>query len=239
MPSLAATSKAKRILSEVIKDGVNDGRPLKKSRVRFDDNVEILPSDHEDDDQSEDEISIYRNDDDDEVDFILSIGEDGEIDFTFLTSRDTEDETQEAAIAVAAFPSKCTEPMSCKKKTRPASPLAGCDRRLSDELYLSPSLSEDDTDDEFYINPAFSSSNQKRWNLSIDACDDSFEMPMPLITPPSSPRRICTMMDNGESEETTICEWPSNLAVDIAITAALESLPLSRRLSMADLDDWQ
>ncbi len=58
---------------------------------------------------------------------------------------------------------------------------------------------------------------------------------MPLITPPSSPRRIQVVMstlDDGSGvtttimeEEATICEWPCNLTVDNAITAALELVP--------------
>lgn len=58
---------------------------------------------------------------------------------------------------------------------------------------------------------------------------------MPLITPPSSPRRIqvvLSTLDDGSGvtttimeEEATICEWPCNLTVDNAITAALELVP--------------
>ena len=55
--------------------------------------------------------------------------------------------------------------------------------------------------------------------LSIDACSRT-ESPSLLVTPPASPKRIHTVSKYGEEEEATICEWPSNLAVDIAITAA-------------------
>lgn len=52
---------------------------------------------------------------------------------------------------------------------------------------------------------------------------------MPLITPPSSPRRIQMVIstpDGGDVATTaTICEWPCNLTVDNAITAALELVP--------------
>ena len=65
----------------------------------------------------------------------------------------------------------------------------------------------------------------------------SLNMPiMPLITPPSSPRRIQIIvsftLNSGDTimnimeEEAAICEWPCNLTVDNAITAALELLDL-------------
>lgn len=54
---------------------------------------------------------------------------------------------------------------------------------------------------------------------TIDECDRATSPP-PLITPPASPKRIHTVSKYGEEEEATICEWPSNLAVDIAIAAA-------------------
>ena len=49
---------------------------------------------------------------------------------------------------------------------------------------------------------------------------------MPLITPPSSPRTIrAPSVDGASYEWTTICEWPSNLIVECAMTVALELLP--------------
>lgn len=54
---------------------------------------------------------------------------------------------------------------------------------------------------------------------STDSCNDA-TLPAPLITPPASPKRIHTVSKYGEDEEATICEWPCNLAVDIAIAAA-------------------
>lgn len=80
-------------------------------------------------------------------------------------------------------------------------------------------------------------------NDHVDECENDeycsqnapCSMPiMPLITPPSSPRRIQVVfstLDSGDvtttilEEEATICEWPCNLTVDNAITAALELVP--------------
>jgi hypothetical protein len=46
--------------------------------------------------------------------------------------------------------------------------------------------------------------------------------PIPLLTPPSSPLRV-----EGYEEDTTVCEWPSNLAVDSAMTATMDLRPPS------------
>eukprot|EP00540_Astrosyne_radiata_P023284 CAMPEP_0116823746 /NCGR_PEP_ID=MMETSP0418-20121206/1010_1 /TAXON_ID=1158023 /ORGANISM="Astrosyne radiata, Strain 13vi08-1A" /LENGTH=352 /DNA_ID=CAMNT_0004452035 /DNA_START=548 /DNA_END=1606 /DNA_ORIENTATION=- len=46
--------------------------------------------------------------------------------------------------------------------------------------------------------------------------------PVPLLTPPASP--LCVDSDQGI---TTVCEWPSNLAVDTALTAAFLLRPAS------------
>ena len=64
--------------------------------------------------------------------------------------------------------------------------------------------------------------------ISISECnqDNNTAAMTPLITPPSSPRRIRTLsVDGATTEEATICEWPCNLTVDNAITAALECSP--------------
>lgn len=50
--------------------------------------------------------------------------------------------------------------------------------------------------------------------------------PVPLLTPPGTP--VSHTADGHE----TLCEWPSNLAVDIALTSAIE-MPLS---SLANLE---
>ena len=53
--------------------------------------------------------------------------------------------------------------------------------------------------------------------VSIACCNE----PTPLITPPSSPRRIRTLSVDGlMEEEATVCEWPFNLTVDNALMAA-------------------
>lgn len=57
-----------------------------------------------------------------------------------------------------------------------------------------------------------------------DTCDtqDRSSTPVPLLTPPASPVRV-----ESEAGTTTVCEWPSNLAVDSAMTAAIDLRPLS------------
>ncbi len=54
--------------------------------------------------------------------------------------------------------------------------------------------------------------------------------PIPLLTPPGSPIPI-----HSEESVTDIFEWPSNLAVDIALTAASKLRPLSLR-EMEEID---
>mmetsp|Transcript_14441 Transcript_14441/g.16816 ORF Transcript_14441/g.16816 Transcript_14441/m.16816 type:complete len:559 (-) Transcript_14441:97-1773(-) len=55
--------------------------------------------------------------------------------------------------------------------------------------------------------------------------------PIPLLTPPDSP--VLIYSEGGEVE---ICEWPSNLAVDNALTASIELRPLSP-YSLAKLEE--
>jgi len=163
------------------------------------------------------------------VDFVLSVGEDGEWDYTIRGAVAPPPPTGERAEA-----------------SRPSSPLAICDRSLCEELYPSSSSSSsssfldggiDEDEDEQQSEAARSRSstsppgndddglgNNLRIHVDYDASSDDI-MP-PLITPPSSPRRIRTMsMDGATTEMATICEWPSNLAVDNAITASLELVP--------------
>jgi hypothetical protein len=54
--------------------------------------------------------------------------------------------------------------------------------------------------------------------------------PIPLLTPPASPLRI----DDDEGD-TTVCEWPSNLAVDSAIVATMDLRPPSPE----NLQTWE
>jgi len=55
--------------------------------------------------------------------------------------------------------------------------------------------------------------------------------PVPLLTPPSTPIEA-----RWSSGQISICEWPSNLAVDNALTAAIELRPLSPS-SLAKLEE--
>ena len=65
--------------------------------------------------------------------------------------------------------------------------------------------------------------------------DAQQKSPVPLLTPPESPVTI-----DCDGEKATICEWPSNLAVDSAMVAAInEQWPanLSRSMSQASLNE--
>mmetsp|Transcript_9724 Transcript_9724/g.19797 ORF Transcript_9724/g.19797 Transcript_9724/m.19797 type:complete len:221 (+) Transcript_9724:311-973(+) len=219
MPSIAATSKIKRILNEKRKrekemeraDKVNDISSRKKPRVAFDDRVKFWSSNRVDDKLSacgNIVLSKYQQDEEG-ADFSLSIDEDGHLDFSLMTS------------LYGSVHSPNTEKYT---------PTTGeYNHELSEELCHS----DQDAQEELSFNEI--NSNRCR-SISIESCNGSFMEP--LITPPSSPRRICTFLDDGYSEETTICEWPCNLTVDIAITTALESVPPSRRLSQVDLSEW-
>jgi hypothetical protein len=57
--------------------------------------------------------------------------------------------------------------------------------------------------------------------------------PIPLLTPPQSPRRECVLLDD---ENTSAVEWPSNLVVDSAMMIAVMDL---RPLSPASLQDLE
>lgn len=57
--------------------------------------------------------------------------------------------------------------------------------------------------------------------------------PIPLLTPPQSPRRECVLLDD---ENASAVEWPSNLVVDSAMMIAVTDL---RPLSPASLQDLE
>lgn len=54
--------------------------------------------------------------------------------------------------------------------------------------------------------------------------------PIPLLTPPSSPLRV-----ESDEGDVTVCEWPSNLAVDSAMTATMGLRPPSPQ----NLQTWE
>lgn len=56
--------------------------------------------------------------------------------------------------------------------------------------------------------------------------------PIPLLTPPGSPLRVESDDGNGD---VTVCEWPSNLAVDSALAATKELRPPSPQ----NLQTWE
>ena len=92
--------------------------------------------------------------------------------------------------------------------------------------------------------PAHSSFQERKIEQEVSSSDDEFEVetdrqlgeeleakrsaneeskPVPLLTPPASPLHVY-----GDEGDTTVCEWPSNLAVDSAYSSAIsETRPLS------------
>jgi len=210
MPTTAETSQVKRLLSDLLLIG-GEQNSNKRLRVRFDDKVEMHSSDKSGEEY--DSLSNEEHDEDEEVDFVLSIGEDGDWDYTITIPPAPAEEFK-------ADSSQC-------KNSRPASPFAGCE--LCEELYMM--------DEGPLLRVDSNSSLGNNLKISLKACNDNHHfdatsaaaaMPMPLITPPSSPRRVRTFSCDGvTTEEATICEWPYNLTVDNAITSALESAPLS------------
>eukprot|EP01083_Nonionella_stella_P251486 867638_1 len=207
--TITETSQVKRLLSEhlVALDGKEENSS-KRQCVRFDDNVEVLSS------IKSCEYNPMRNEeheeqDDDDVDFFLSIADDGDWDYTITT-------TTKPSIAYDALP--CEE-LKFSKISRPTSPFAGCDRQLCEELYRVSSSStynkskEDAEAEEQGLLFRVGSNNSLGNNLTISlkACNYDTRpivMPTPLITPPSSPRRVRTMSFDGTTEvEATICAW--------------------------------
>lgn len=146
MPTIAQTTKEKRLISELFSE---DDTRLKKQRVRFDDHVEVLTEDDEEelDDTTEEE-------EEEDVEFVLSIGEDGDFDYTIITTTTTS--VAAASTSASNQPSqqdikKPSSPPNHQennvKITRPASPFAGSDRRLCEELYMPPASSSEDGGD--------------------------------------------------------------------------------------------
>ena len=257
MPTVAETYQVKRLLSDFLVVGGGSGETTKKKRrrVRFDDdNLEEEDARFSCDESvacsrrgegGEYEVDEEEDEEDEaeeeggEVDFVLSIGADGEWDYTIKVAAGEEEEEEGDGGAVAPPP-----PTGGRAEiSRPPSPFAGCDRCLREELYPPPSSSSLDggIDDERRsgaASPSGSSCAPPGLGNNLRICVDLGDAPdsvaaappmPPLITPPSSPRRIRTLsVDGGATEVATICEWPSNLAVDNAITAALELVPYSQ-----------
>ena len=216
MPTVAETYQVKRHLSDLLVAAGGGGgsereTAMKKSRrsVRFFDydDADLEACSRRGEEGWEDEAE-----EEEEVDFVLSIGEDGEWDYTIKEAVAPPPPTGERA-----------------KTSRPSSPFAICDRSLCEELYPSSSSSSSSFLETAWSRSSTSSSGNddglgNNLRIYVDASSDDI-MP-PLITPPSSPRRIRTMsIDGVTTEMATICEWPSNLAVDNAITASLELVP--------------
>ena len=177
----------------------------KSKRVRFTDmiNMETQELSSSDDNKSLEDVSMLDEDEgDDDVDFVLSIGEDGELDYSITT-------TEKMA---ATLHEQDDDEGMCSKP-----PLSCQDNyNKKDEVTEEPLLRVNSTD------------NLETLKISLRACEECSknDMPTPLITPPSSPQRIRTLsIDGATTEEATICEWPCNLTVDNAITSAVEQHP--------------
>lgn len=223
MPSVAATYNHKRILSRFV---AGNSSPRKKQRVRFADKLQVIGcSQREEDEQSA--LAMDNEEEEEDVEFVLTIGEDGDIDFTITTKKDEEQQSH--------HPMEHLPPFDSPQPTlRPTSPLAESGQ-LSQELYSS-SADEDElctieedkhTSSSTIDSKTEGSTTTATLKISLEACNRVTETePMPLITPPASPRRVRTFSLGGVPEDVTICEWPCNLAVDNAITAALEDASL-------------
>ncbi|KAL7548198.1 hypothetical protein ACHAWF_011495 [Thalassiosira exigua] len=193
---------SKRLRPDYGLEGDGGGKSSKRRRVRFNGD-----SGAPDWDKSK---NTEEDEEDVDVEFVLSIAEDGDWDYTIISRLEeghvSPAEPDEGG-QLATVPSK---------NSLPASPPG----RLGEEPWAEEPL--------LRVNSCGSLGNAL--TISLKACDDAAAMrtPTPLITPPSSPRRICTVSCDGvTTEEATICEWPCNLTVDNAITAALESSPLA------------
>jgi hypothetical protein len=150
MPTIAETSKEKRLISELFSGG---DVKSKKQRVRFDDHVEVLTSSDDDDEEEEE--------DDDEVEFTLTLGEDGDLDYTIVTSASSSSSSFQPSredVKVKEVSSQ-DHHLHHKIVPRPASPFAGSDRRLCEELYMSPSFHYGGGGDYSDYPPAMSSFN--------------------------------------------------------------------------------
>mmetsp|Transcript_31102 Transcript_31102/g.66216 ORF Transcript_31102/g.66216 Transcript_31102/m.66216 type:complete len:236 (+) Transcript_31102:208-915(+) len=233
MPTIAKSAQVKRHLLLV-----GDEQNLnKRQRVRFEDDVEVHISDRSVE-QCE-SVNKGEHEADEDVEFAFSIGEDGDWDYSITTNADSVSIPTAEELETDVPPSK---------RIRSPSPFAGCDHRLCGEpsTVSHPNPCNGEEDDEWSLCRVDSNNSLgNNLKISLKACNDAHDlgasaeaaMPTPLITPPSSPRRVQTFSGDGmTSEEATICEWPCNLTVDNAITAALELAPLSLPLGTPNGD---
>lgn len=75
------------------------------------------------------------------------------------------------------------------------------------------------SDDDFEVE----ADRQLGEELEAKGSDNEKLEPVPLLTPPASPLHV-----HGDKGDTTVCEWPCNLAVDSAYSSAVsDTRPLS------------
>lgn len=234
MPTIAQTTKEKRLISELFSE---DDTRLKKQRVRFDDHVEVLTED-------DDELDDTTEEEEEEVEFVLSIGEDGDFDYTIITT------TAAASSVAAASASNQPSQQDIKKKpsspqpnqdtnvkiTRPASPFAGSDRRLCEELYIPPASSSEDGGDccpccEGILNmmtlPSSSLNNYPSPRSSITSWQSSLGNNLKIFIPSSSDEED----DNATGAKSPLCN------VALLTPTPLITPPLSPRRDMDSSSD--
>ena len=225
MPTtIAETSNAKRFISELSDVGGQGGGTLsnKRQRVHFNNDVEVLNGSN----KLEVSMGLHNTKEDmmeeeEDVEFILSIGEDGEWDYNITLPSEAVEEQKNAA----------------QGRNEPRAFGDGDNRLQGEELHnIASSLlcAAEEMNEEPLLRVNSTNSlgslvvGKTSLKISISECnqDNNTAAMTPLITPPSSPRRIRTLsVDGATTEEATICEWPCNLTVDNAITAALECSP--------------
>ena len=224
MPTtIAETSHAKRFISELSDVGgqeVGEILSNKRQRVHFNNDVEVLNGSN----KLEVSMSVHNTkqdmmEEDEDVEFVLSIGEDGEWDYNITVPSEAVEEQKNAAQGRNEPRAFGDNMLQEEELHNIASSLLCTDEDMNEEPLLR-------------VNSTNSLGSlvveKTSLKISISECnqDNNTAAMTPLITPPSSPRRIRTLsVDGGTTEEATICEWPCNLTVDNAITAALECSP--------------
>lgn len=178
MPSVAPNFRAKRLLSSATQQqpSSDTSSPQKKPRVQFDDRFKVAWPEKE---TGIDSMLIEAIDDDnnDELDFTLSVGDNGDID-CFITKGSNNEKHQHDLVSI----------------DRPMSPIEGCKHCLTDGLCSCSS----DLGDELFHDSTIT--EQEFLQISINACNRATS-PVPLITPPASPKRVNTVSKNGDEEK--------------------------------------
>ena len=100
MPSVTPNSRINCLLSLAHRPSSEDLKPKKKSCVCFNDTIQVIKCENEDE---LDSVSFGAIDDDEDLDFDLIIREDGELDYTIKT-KDPADNKQLNVISAIGQP---------------------------------------------------------------------------------------------------------------------------------------